>query len=119
MASATRLVLSGGTEGQPILVAATATPGTTIHTVGANTGTTGCEEVWLWANNTSTSPIKLTVEWGGTTSPNNTVEQTIPAEAGAIVVIPGWVLQNSRVIRAFAATANLIIINGYANKIVN
>lgn len=118
-ASASKLVLSGSTNGRPIKVAATSSPGTTVHTVGAATSTAGCEEIWIWATNTSTSPVLLTVQWGGTTSPDDYIYQTIPAQAGLYLVAQGQVLQNSLVVKAFAATTNVINITGYANKITN
>jgi hypothetical protein len=107
--------LSGSTNGRHILVAATSTPGTLIHT--AVSGTSAFDEVWLYATNTDTTPRKLTIEWGGTTSPNDTIEVTIPAESGYTLIAPGLLLQNGLVIRAFAATTNVIIINGFVNRI--
>ncbi len=119
MATYSKVQLSGSTGGQPILVAATATAGTTIHTTG--TSSSVLDEVWLYANNTSTSSVKLTIEYGGTTSPNNLIELTIDAESGLVLVIPGLLLSGDgtagRVIRAFAATTNVINITGYINRI--
>lgn len=113
MATYTKTKLSGGTDGKNILVAATATPGTTIHTAHA----TALDELSLWACNSDTVDRKLTIEYGGTTSPNDTVEITIPSESGWISVIPGLLLTNSQVVKAFAAAANVVLINGYVNRI--
>lgn len=99
--------------GKGIKVAATATPGTTIHTADA----TAKDEIWLWAYNSDTAAKKLTIEFGGTGSPDDTIEQTIPPESGAVLVIPGWILSNSLVVKAFCATANVVMINGYVNRI--
>jgi hypothetical protein len=116
MATFSKLLLSGSTNGQPILVAATATTGTTIHT--AVSGTSSLDEVWLYAHNTSSSDVKLTLEWGGTTAPNNHIEISIGSEGtGAVLIAPGWIVNNSIVIRAFAATTNVINIVGYVNRI--
>jgi len=109
----TKQRLSGGTDGKNVKVAATATAGTTIHTAHA----TATDEIWLWATNTDTTDRKLTIEYGGTTSPDDLIEVTIPAESGPIPVIPGWLLTNSLVVRAFAASANVIVINGFVNRI--
>lgn len=109
--------LSGSTDGRMIKVAATATPGTTIHTAGAVTGDNNYDEIWLWAVNSDTTARKLTIEFGGTTSPDDLIELTIPAESGLIPVVPGLVLQNSLVAKAFCATANVVMIAGYYNKI--
>lgn len=108
-----KVVLSGSTNGKQVKVVATATPGTTIHTASA----TALDEIWLWAVNSSTTAVKLTVEWGEATAPDGNIEVTIPGESGYLMVVPGLVLTNSLVVKAFAATANVILINGYVNRI--
>lgn len=113
MAAFSKVVLSGSTDGAPIKVVQTATAGTTIHTAHA----TALDEIWLWAVNTDTTDRKLTIEFGGTTSPDNLIEQTIAAESGLALVIPGLLLTNSKVVRAFAASANVVLITGYVNRI--
>lgn len=119
MATYTKVHLSGSTGGQPVKVVETATAGTSIHTTGISA--TDIDEIWLYANNTSESDVKLTVEYGGTASPDNQIEISITAEAGLVLVIPGLILSGdgsaSRVVRAFAETANVINITGYVNRI--
>ena len=115
MATYGKQLLSGGTTGKNIKVVATSSAGTTIHT--AVSGTSNMDEVWLYACNTDTSDRKLTIEYGGTTSPDDTIELTISAEAGWVLVCPGLLLQNSLVVKAFAAAANVVVINGYVNRI--
>lgn len=112
MTTYTKLPLSGSTDGRPVKVAATATAGTTIHTTGSD-----IDEVWLWASNTDSVVRKLTIEFGGTTSPDDTIEVSIPAESGLVLVIPGIPLQNTLVVRAFAATANVVNVVGFVNRI--
>lgn len=116
MATFSKKLLSGSTNGKNIKVAATSSPGTTIHT--AVSGTTNLDEIWLWAINTSTSAVKLTLQWGGTTSVDDDVELTIPGEAGPVPIVEGWLLQNGLLVRAYAGTTNVITINGYVNQIV-
>ena len=118
MATYSKVKLSGSTDGRAIKVAATATAGTTIHT-GSTTATT-YDEVWLYAMNTSTSSVKLTIEWGGTSSPDDLIELTVLPEAGLVTVVPGLVIKGNAtalVVRAFAATANVITIHGFVNQI--
>ena len=118
MATFTKQILSGSTDGKAIKVAATATAGTTIHT-GSSTATT-LDEVWVYAVNTSASDVKLTIEWGGTTSPDDHIEYTVKAENGLYLIIPGLILKGNAtplVVRAFAATANVITLSGYVNRI--
>lgn len=111
--------LSASADGRGIKVGATATPGTLIHTALSNIAANEWDEIAIQAVNTSASAVKLTVEWGGTTAPDDLVEITIPAESGFTEVIPGLVLQNGREVRAFAATADVIVIHGYANRYEN
>ena len=118
MATFGKLVLSGSTDGRAIKVAATATPGTTIHT--ASSTATDYDEIWLYAQNTDTTARKLTIEFGGTSAPDDLIEITVPAESGLVLVAPGLVLKGNAtplVVKAFAATTNVVTIHGYVNRI--
>jgi hypothetical protein len=118
MATFTKKILSGSTDGKAIKVAATATAGTTIHT--GSTTTTTLDEVWLYAVNTSASSVKLTIEWGEATAPDGNIELTVQPEAGLVTVIPGLLIKGNAtalVVNAFAATANVICIHGFVNQI--
>jgi hypothetical protein len=118
MATFSKQILSGSTDGKAIKVAATATAGTTIHT-GSSTATT-LDEVWIYAVNTSASDVKLTIEWGGVASPDDHIEYTVKAENGLYLIVPGLILKGNAtplVVRAFAATANVITLSGYVNRI--
>ena len=118
MATFSKQILSGSTDGKAIKVAATASAGTTIHT-GSTTATT-LDEVWLYAVNSSASDVKLTIQWGGTTSPDDDIEYTVKAENGLYLIVPGLILKGNAtalVVRAFAATTNVICISGYVNRI--
>lgn len=114
MATYTKLPLSGSTDGKPIAVLATGTPGTLIHT--AQSGTSGIDEIWIYVVNSTTSNVKLTLEFGGTTTAEN-IEVTVVAESGLLLVTPGLILNNSQVVRAFAGTTNVLNIVGYVNRI--
>jgi hypothetical protein len=115
MATFSKLLLSGSTNGRQILVSASATAGTLIHT--AVSGTSSLDEIWIYAVNTSGTSVKLTLEYGGVTAPNDHIEINIPGEAGLVLICPGLVLNNSLVVRAFAGTANVIALSGYVNRI--
>lgn len=103
--------LGGSTDGLPIPVAATATPGTTLHTAGS----LGYEKVWLWAANVTTSVAHLTIEWGGVTDPDDHLVKgySIPANSPPIPIAVGLIIQNLKVIRAFCDVASAINISGY------
>jgi len=111
--------LSGSTDGRGIKVAATSSPGTLIHTALSNVAANEWDEVWIRAVNTTTSAVKLTIEWGGTTAPDDLIEITILAESGFSEVIPGHVLQNGREVRALADTANVVVLHGFVNRFEN
>lgn len=118
MATYSKQILSGSTDGKAIKVVATATPGTTIHT--ASSTATTLDEVWIYAQNTDSTDRKLTIEWGGTASPDDLIEFTVKAENGLYLIIPGLILKGNAtplVVRAFAATTNVLTITGYVNRI--
>lgn len=115
MATYSKQKLSASTNGKQIKVAATATPGTLIHT--AQSGTSGWDEVWLYVFNSDASSRKVTIEWGEATSPDGLIEMFIAPESGYVLMIPGLIIQNGLEVRAFASSANLVMINGYVNRI--
>lgn len=107
--------LSASMDGRGVKVGATASPGTVIHTATASIAANEWDEVWLRVVNTSATAVKLTIEWGGTTT-DDQIEITIPPEGGFTEAIPGHLLQNGAVVRAFAATANVLIVHGFVNR---
>ena len=119
MATFTKVALSGSTQGKGIKVVATASTGTTIHATG--TSSTIIDEVWLYAYNSSTGPVALTVEFGGTTAPDNNIKIDIPPTSGLTLVVPGLILTGTgaaaNTVTAFAGTANVVTLSGYVNRI--
>ena len=113
MATYSKVALSGASNGLNNKVAATSSAGDTVHTAHAS----ALDEIWLYACNTSTSDVKLSIEWGATSDDERLTEVTIGAEAGWVLVIPGLLLSNSKIVYAFAGTANVINVNGYVNRI--
>jgi hypothetical protein len=117
MAAYSKLRLSNSTNGRQIKVAATATPGTLIHQAVA--GVVDMDEIWVYATNNHTASLALTIEFGGVTSPDDLIQLSIPAKTGLFLVIPGFILNNALNVRAFAASANLICVSGWVNRITN
>ena len=119
MAQFTKTLLSGSTRGKGIKVVQTASSGTTIHTTG--TSATTIDEVWLYAYNSDSTPRLLTIQWGNTSTPDDDIKVTIPAQSGLALVAPGLTLTGTgsaaNTIRAFAAAANVITIHGYVNRV--
>lgn len=112
--TATKLPFSGSTNGKQIKISATSTPGTTIHTAGS--GTTNIDEIWIWLSNNHTAAVNFTVEFGGTSSPDDLIQGTINSKTGAYLVIPGWVLNNGLVVKVFASVTNVISAGGFVNR---
>ena len=111
-----KVLLSGSVQGGGVTVVATATAGTTIHTAIA--GTSSMDEIWLYAINTHTADVNLTLEWGGVAVPGDNIFITIPAYGGLVLVTPGLLLQNGLIVKAFASVASKVVIHGYVNRIV-
>jgi hypothetical protein len=119
MATFSKVLLSGSTQGKGIKVVQTASTGTTVHATG--TSSSVIDEVWLYAYNSSASPVVLTVQFGGTATPDDDIKLSIPATSGLTLVVPGLVLTGTgsaaNTIYAYAATANVVTISGYVNRI--
>ena len=119
MATFSKHILSGSTNGRLIKVAATATTGTTIHATG--TSNSILDEIWLYAVNSDTTDRKLTIEFGGTSSPDDLIEFTVKAENGLYLIVPGLILRGTgsaaTTVTAFCATTNVVSIGGYVNRI--
>ena len=111
--------LSGSTDGKPVKVVATATAGTTIHTAVAGTTAGTFDEVWLFAYNGHTAAVALTIEFGGATVPDQNIVCTLASKSGLQMVVPGLILQNGMVVKAFAGTGNVITLSGYVNTITD
>lgn len=108
-------VLSNSTNGKPIPVAATSTPGTNIHTATAS----GFDEVYLWASNVTTATATLTIEWGGVTAPGDHLINafSVPANSVPIPIALGQRLSGGVVVKAFGSVASAINITGYVNQV--
>ena len=109
--------LGGSTNGRPIPVVATATPGTLIHTAIA--GTTSFEELYIWASNVTAVAATLTVEFGGVTDPGDHLVKAYSIAANSLPtpIALGQRVQGGVVIRAFSGTASALNITGYYNRV--
>lgn len=119
MATFSKQLLSGSTNGRPIKVVATASTGTTIHATG--TSASVIDEVWLYAYNSSGSGVILTIQFGGTSTPDDDIKLAIPSQSGLTLVVPGLILRGTgsseTTVSAYAGTANVVTISGYVNRI--
>ena len=117
MATYSKQYLSGGAaNGTGIELAVDSGTYTTVHT---SSGTAGdIDEIWLYASNTDTSDIKVTLKFGGTDDPDDIIEVTVGAEAGLVLLVPGLILKGgSLVLLGAAATAAKVTVFGYVNRI--
>jgi hypothetical protein len=108
-------VLSGSTNGRPIQVNATASPGTTIHTVSTATG--AVEDIFIDAYNVGSGDKTLTIEFGGTATTNH-LYALIPSQAGPYRVVSGLRLNGATgmTIAAFASATGNFVITGGVNR---
>jgi hypothetical protein len=111
MASITKLVPSGSTDGKPVQVTETATPGVIFHTAHA----TLIDEIYLWLTSRHTADVEVTIEFGGVTAAEN-IKFTIPAKE-TILALAGVPLTNSLVARLFASVDDVISGFGHVNRI--
>lgn len=118
MATAVKRKLSESVDGMPILVAATATAGTLIHTAVSGTVDGTYDEIWLYAYNGHTAAVELTIEYGDASTEHN-IKVTLASKSGFSFQHPGLLLQNAKTIRAFAGTANVVTISGFVNRITD
>lgn len=109
-------ILSGSANGRPIPVAATASPGTLIHTATSAAG--ALDQIDLDATNVTGSAVSITVEWGGTTDPSDHLVKnySIPAYT-KMPLASGLRLSGGVVVRAFAGTAGALNITGSVSTI--
>lgn len=116
MATISKICLSGSTDGRPVIVAADASTGTTIHT-GASTAA-DYHEIWMWATNYNTSTETLVLQWGNTTGSDSMITTINPNET--VLVAPGWIIKGNStplIVKAHSTTANKVNIVGYVNFI--
>jgi len=110
MATYSKVFLSSSVDGKAISVT---TNDTSIHT--AQAGTSGMDEVWLYAHNNGTTTLELTINWGGNTGDDQFSLDVAPA-AGLVLVSPGLSINNGQEIQA-SSSADTIGITGYINRI--
>jgi hypothetical protein len=119
MATYSKVLLSGSTQGKGIEVNTTSSATLTVHATG--TSSSIIDEVWLYAYNSDTAARLLTIQFGGTDTPDNDIKVTIPPQSGLTLVVPGLILTGTgaaaNTVYAYAATANVITISGYVNRI--
>ena len=107
-----KVLLSGCTDGQPILINPTSVGSSvTVHQSHA----TALDEVWLYAANIDTSvdrTLHLSFDGGSSTD----VSITIPDNTGLVLVLPGFMVTNEVTVSAYASSADKINLFGWVNR---
>jgi hypothetical protein len=115
MTTISKQFLSSSTNGRGIKVVQTGSAGTAIHTAHA----TADDELWLFAYNSDSVSRLLTIEFGGTSAPDDNIKATITSQSGLTMVVPGLILSGGVAVKAFADSANVVVIFGFVNRITN
>lgn len=119
-ASYQKIILSGSTHGRPIPVTGlTASGGNTIHT-GVTGAAESLDEVWLWVYNSATASREINIVWGSTAALSRfTYTVTGRDKDGWQLIVPGHVIRNELVIKAYATVADVLAIMGFVNRLAS
>jgi hypothetical protein len=64
--------------------------------------------------------VRLTVQWGGTSSPDDEITYTLANQNGLYLIASGLILKGNATaltVRAYADVANVVMMHGYVNRI--
>lgn len=108
-------ILSGSTNGRPIQINATTSPGTAIHTVSTATGTV--EDIFVDAFNTATAERLLVIELGSTATANHLYAK-VPPQDGPFRIVAGLRMTGATgiSIAAFATATGALVVAGGVNR---
>lgn len=105
--------LSGSTNGRGIKVTGTNTAGAvTVHTAINATGDLDLVTLYAQNDDADGETRTLTVEWGGTTDPDDLIVLPIPCKVGPVLVAWQMPIAGGLVIKAFADEANDVVLFG-------
>lgn len=115
---ASKHLLSGSTDGKGIKIAATSSPGDTVHT--AVSGSSEIDWIYLQAVNEDVDEIEVVVEWGGTTDVDNSITVTLLQESGLQPLMPDRLgLNNGLLVKVYAAVTNKVVVYGDVTRTAN
>ncbi len=117
MGTYSKIVLSGSTDGRPIIITATA-PSTAnlIHTCVTGSADS-IDEVWIYAQPQVTTALLFSLSLGPTTVTAR-IRHTITADdkKGLVLVAPGLVGRASGVWGAWVTTTSIVEVWGFVNR---
>ena len=107
--------LTGGTgDGTGIKIAATTLGGAnTVHTVP----TGKLDTIRVLATNNGSQPRTVTLLWGGADAVDDEIAVTILPKTGLVTLVPGLPLGAAKVVKAYAASTNEIVLHGDVNRV--
>jgi hypothetical protein len=117
MSAYSRVLLSGSTDGKPIVVSGTNSAGAnTIHTAVA--GSAAFDEIYLFAVNVTNAAATLTIEWGDTADPGGHLihAYSVGANSAPVPLAMGLPLNNAKVVKAFSGTGSAINLVGWVSR---
>lgn len=108
---------SASTDFRGTKIVATASAGTTIHTSQASATLT--DHLTLIARNSDTVSRPLTIQFGGTTAPDDSMTFLLPS-GWTGCILKDWPIRNALVVKGFSGTATFMDVSytGAANVIV-
>ncbi len=107
-----KVLLSGCTNGSPILLTGTSLGSVqTIHEAHLS----ALDEIWIYASNNDAS-VDRTLYLSFNDGTTKDVAVTIPDNSGLVLVLPGFMLTNNVKVSAYASAASKINIFGWANR---
>ncbi len=110
--------LSGSTDGKAIKVTGTSTAATvTIHTATSGSGDIDLVTLYAQNNDADGETRTLTIEWGGTSDPDNLIVVPVPCKVGPVLVCDRLPIMNSLVVKAFADEANDVQVYGFVSRV--
>jgi hypothetical protein len=117
MPTYSKLNLSPSLNGRPILITASGSPGTVVHTAVSGVAVPPMDEVWIYATNGDSAARTLTLQWGGTISGADTFVAGIPSKQGLYLLVPGFIVYSGVQIRAYSDVGSKVTIDGFINRI--
>lgn len=114
MPTFSKVIFSASTNGRPVELTASGTPGDLVHS-GVD-GAAMIDEVWLYGQNHTAGQRDVTIEFGGTAA-GDQIEVGVPPQQGLVLLTPGLPISGGALIRAFVDQVSGVSIFGFVNRI--
>jgi|TARA_R100001530_G_scaffold135089_3_gene111435 hypothetical protein len=118
MGTYSKIILSGSTDGEGIIVTGlNPSQGTVIHT-SVTGAANSIDEMWVYAWSSVTTALELSFDFGVTTATGSRFTHTITGDdkKGLVLMIPGLVGRNAKVLSAYATAVGTVNVFGFVNR---